>query len=153
MYKNLSLLFILGLLLTGCGTKKNDVECLIKTDDICITKISKSYAVDGNYWDGAKEACGGIKNMPKAADLTKIAAYVYEGNPRFPADETKSGLQPKDTFKIFDIDKSGYFIIFSEEMEQAKKYSYVRTYYQKQTDWKSIDSSAGGNVLTVCIKH
>ena len=154
MYKKTVLILALGLILTGCGKTEKDLDCLIKTDDVCITKISRTPNIDGNYWEGAKELCGGVENLPKATDLTKIAAFVYEGNPRFPADETKSGLQPKVlNFKMFDLDKSGIFYIFSEETEQAKKYAYIRTYYQKQTDWKSIDSTAGSNVITVCVKH
>jgi hypothetical protein len=153
MYKNLSLILVLSLLLTGCGNAEKDLDCLIKTKELCITKISKSYAINGNYWDGARELCGGVQNLPKATDLTKIAMYVYEGDPFFPADETKTGLKPKDTFKYFDLNKTNNFFIFSDETEQARKYAYVRTYYQKQTDWKSVESSAGSNILTVCIKH
>jgi len=154
MYKKWSLILVLCLLLTGCGKKESDTDCLIKSDDLCITKISSSYAVDGNYWDGAREICGGIKNMPKASDLTKIAGYVYEGHPRFPADELKKGLKPIDVnFKMFDKNRSGSFYIFSEETENAKKYAYIRSYYHSQTDWTSVESNSANSVLAVCVKH
>ena len=153
-YRNLCLILLLGLLLTGCGKKEDDTDCLIKSEDLCITKISKTYAVDGNYWEGAKEICGGIQNLPKASDLTKIAGFIYEGHPRFPADELKKGLKPIElNYKMFDIERSGSFYIFSEETENAKKYAYVRTYYKTQTDWTSVESSSGNGILTVCVKH
>ncbi|MBR6301216.1 hypothetical protein IKR55_00600 [bacterium] len=153
MYKNLSLILVLSLLLTACGKPEKDPDCLIETKELCITKISKSYNIGGNYWEGAKELCGGAQNLPKATDLTKIAALVYEGEPRFPADELKTGLKPTESFKYFDLNKTGSFMIFSEETEQAKKYVYIRNFYKSQTDWKSIDSTAGSDVVTVCIKH
>lgn len=154
MYKNLVYILLFSLLFTGCGKQESDTDCLIKSDDLCITKISRTYAVDGNYWEGAKEICGGIQNMPKASDLTKIAGFIYEGHPRFPADELKKGLKPIEVnFKIFDKNRSGNFYIFSEETENAKKYAYVRTYYSSQTDWTSVESSSADSVLAVCVKH
>ena len=154
MYKNLSLILILGLLLTGCGKAEKDIDCLVNAGEVCITKISKTPAVDGNYWEGSKAICGGIQNMPTAIDLAKIAAFVYEGNPRFPVEETRTGLSRNViNFKLFDLYKSGYFYIFSDETEEAKKYANVRTYYQKQTDWVSVVSSSGSNIVTVCVKH
>jgi hypothetical protein len=56
-------------------------------------------------------------------------------------------------FKIFDLYKSGYFFIFSDETEQAKKYAYVRTYYPRLSEWASVMSDAGSNIITVCVKH
>ena len=153
MYKNLSLILILSLLLTGCGKTEKDMDCLIKTKELCITKISKSYSIGDNYWEGAKELCGGVQNLPKATDLTKIAALVYEGEPRFPADELKTGLKPTESFNYFDLYNANSFMIFSDETEQAKKYAYIRIFYENQTDWKSIESTAGSDVLAVCIKH
>ena len=149
----LSSIIISGLFLTGCGKNQDYSSCLIFANGACITKIAKAPKGDGNYWIEASKLCGGANNLPKATDLTKIASYVYEGNPVIPADERKSGLKPNEKFKLFDLDKSGYFYIFSDETEQAKKVAYVRTYYTSETAWKTIYSDSGDNIITVCVDH
>ena len=153
-YKILGCLLLVSLIATGCGEPQKDPDCLLDIKDVCVTKISSTIAKDGNYWEGSRTICDGVQNMPNATDLAKIAAFVYEGDPRFPADDMKKGLTPKElNFKFFDINKSDNFSIFSSETEQAKRYAYIRTYYKSQTEWNSISSFAGSNVVTVCIKH
>lgn len=149
----LSSIIITTLLLTGCGKTEDHSSCMIYANGACITKVAKTPKGDGNYWLEAAKLCNGANNLPKATDLTKIASYIYEGSPIIPADERKSGLKPNEKFKLFDLYKSGYFFIFSEETEQAKKYAYVRTYYQKETAWKSVYSDGGDGVITVCVDH
>ena len=145
---------IFALLLTGCTKTDKFADCLVVANGVCVTKISKSYSVGNNYWEGAKELCGGVRNLPTAIDLAKIVGFVYEDISLIPSDESKSGLKPKKLhYKMFDLHKDGYFSIFSDETEQAKRISYVRTYYQNQTEWISIMSNVGANVVTVCVKH
>ena len=91
---------------TGLGT-----ECAIKLGDRCFTApfipspltkaeceaqkgtlgINGCY-YDADYWAGAVAQCKGVKNMPTADDLAKLATLVYKGNPTFGAKERKSGL-------------------------------------------------------------
>ncbi len=149
----LSSIIISGLFLTGCGKNKDYSSCLIFANGACITKIAKAPKEDNNYWLGAEKLCGGAENLPKATDLTKIASFIYEGSPLIPADARQSKLRANDNFNLFDIDKSGYFYIFSDETEQAKKVAYVRTYYTSETAWKTIYSDSGDNIITVCIDH
>ena len=155
LYRNLIIIFVSGLLLAGCGKPKEEIDydCLIKAGETCITKVSKTIPVEGSYWKGARDICGGVNNMPTAVDLARIATYVYDNLSVLPADETRRKLEYNDNFKLFDLYKDQSFYIFSEETEQAKKYAYVRFYYQKQTEWNSIASDVGTKGITVCVKH
>ena len=154
-YKNLFLILISGLLLTGCGTPKKvvDYDCLINAGESCITKISKTVPFEGNYWKGAVNICGGVENMPRATDLARIATFIYDDLPVLPADEDRKKLKNNDNYKLFDLYKTQDFYIFSEETEQAKKYAYVRFYYPRQTEWNSVANEVASNGITVCVKH
>lgn len=150
-YKIFGCLFLACLILTGCGKEADYSSCLINANGVCITKISKTPKGDGNYWTEAAKICSGAQNLPKAIDLTKIASYIYEGNPVIPADERKTELKANENFKLFDLYKNSSFSIFSEETEQAKQVAYIRSYYQSETSWDSIMSESGDSVITVCV--
>ncbi|CCY23972.1 unknown [Brachyspira sp. CAG:484] len=52
-------------------------ECEAQKDELGI----KHCQIDRDYWAGAVQQCGGVKNMPTLNDLAKIASAIYKGNP------------------------------------------------------------------------
>ena len=150
--KILFVLILFTVFLTGCGKKFDYSSCLLNAGGVCVTKIAQTIPEDGNYWLGAKNTCG-LKNLPTATELAKIASFVYEKNPIMPADSKKINLDSNDNFKFFDKKRTGSFFIFSDETESRGEYAYIRSYYEKETSWESIPSRGGASVLTVCVIH
>ncbi len=58
-------------------TPMTKAECEAQKSELGI----KECYYEQDYWAGAVKQCGGVGNMPKMADLAKIASAIYKGNP------------------------------------------------------------------------
>lgn len=151
MKKYLLLIGAVAVLTTGCGNTNNS-SCVINANGSCITKITTAPSSNGDYWEGAKQECGGEQNLPTPKDLANIVSYVYENASINPNEDKKNLTKNKEHFSQFDIDNFGAFDIWSSKKEDNIS-AYVRGFYPKSTTWAMMMTSNDAGVLAVCIKH
>ena len=134
---------------TSAKTKKN---CIINANGTCVTQIEVSKSDNGDYWEGAKKACGGEQNLPTQKDLANIASYIYTDAKVPPNRDVKGLKRNKEHFAQFDLNSFGSFDIWSSQKEHSK-FAYVRSYYKKATKWNLTVTDDDIGVLAVCVSH
>lgn len=151
MKKYFLLIGIIAVLATGCSNT-NNTSCVINANGSCITKIATAPSANGNYWEGAKQICGGEQNLPTSKDLANIASYVYQNTSIKPNEDKKNLTKNKEHFSQFDIDNFGAFDIWSSKKGNNMS-AYVRGFYPESTSWDMMMTDNDAGVLAVCVKH
>ena len=93
---------------------------------------------DQDYWAGAVAQCKGVKNMPTAEDLAKLATLLYKGNPTVGAEESKYDLTLDTSVAKAMGFGSSDFIVWSGE-EFYSLVAYYRGFGSSHTGWGNDD--------------
>ena len=126
-------------------------ECEAQKDELGIKACCPiSYCGNGERWAGAVKQCGGISNMPTAAQLAELASQMYEGNPTIGATEDRTDVKFNQNASLAKtLGLSPQFWIWSGEEESAYA-AFHHGYYSTRTYWGHSHRGYSGTV-TVCI--
>lgn len=120
-------------------------ECEKEKDKLGI----KNCSPDKDYWAGAVRDCNGVKNMPTAEDLAKLATLLYKGNPTIGAEANKSSLTlDLDAASSLGLTNKNIYIWAANEHDS--EYSYYRGFLEKRTEWKHYNRK-GTSRQAVCL--
>ena len=110
---------------------------------------------ENDYWAGAVEACGGTSNMPKAADLAKLAEKIYPAIGSIDAEGWSNCPNGSDCWQTDVANSYGFntsngpFTVWSGE-ENHSGVAYDRYFDPDATGW-DYDSRSISNRLAVCL--
>ena len=125
-------------------------QCEAQKDDLGIKKCP----VDLDYWAGAAEECGGVKNMTSMADLSKVATLIYKGHPTLGPYErffSDAGIvMDTATASSLGFSTSQFYVWTSEEGPYRDFGSTYFTYYHGAP--LGFDRSYA-SALTMCLEE
>ena len=128
-------------------------ECEAEKDSLGIdaccpySSDSESYCGDKDFWAGAVKQCGGVKNMPTAEDLAKLATELY-GVPVGAEEGTKYATLNASKATSLGLDPDG-FSVWANKVNFAYGEPYSAHYrmfssdYTEWGEWYGYRSSGG----------
>ena len=111
-------------------------QCEAEKDKLGIKWCCSDDLCDGrDYWAGAAKQCGGVRKMPTADDLAKLATELY-GVQVGAKQDINSGLT-LDTSKASSLGFTGtsFYVWSGEELNNG--YAYYRYFNSSRTLWQN----------------
>ncbi len=135
----------------ACDTEGNtsDTDDLAFMSKFGISKCMNSMLGTYDYWAGAAELCGGTDKMASAADLGKIAAYVYNKD-SIGAQDTVDGLSFNEN-KAAELGLPSPTLYLWSSDEISANEASDRYFYTGKTGVSSYYRVMGGGRLAVCL--
>ena len=130
-------------------------ECEAEKDSLGIeaccpySSNTESYCGDKDFWGGAVKQCGGVKNMPTAEDLAKLATELY-GVPVSAEGYKRATLNASKATSL-GLDPNG-FIVWADKLSSfhSPYGANYRQFNSDSTEWREDYGYRSSGGVAIC---